>query len=183
MVVSRRRRVPLVEHRRVVSGSMSIQKDATAAAERILGTFWGDDIPVDPVRIARGLGIQVLDARLDPQVAGALVKKGDRDPSIVLNADDSSKRKRFTCAHEIGHYVKRDATEEYEYLDLRGQLASAGTDPDERYANAFAASLLMPERQVRRLHKDGFGEVELAAIFDVSREAMHYRLTNLSLHT
>src|SRR4051794_10757896 len=115
---------------------MTIQKEAARAADRIRATFWDEGLPIDPVRIARSMGIQVLESPLDANVAGAVVKKANRDPSIVLNATDNSKRKRFTCAHEIGHYVKRDAADEYEYVDLRDHLSSAGTDPDERYANA-----------------------------------------------
>jgi Zn-dependent peptidase ImmA (M78 family) len=66
------------------------------------------------VRIARGLGIDVLDAQLDVSVSGALVKERDQDPSIVLNWIDHPNRKRFTCAHEIGHFVRRkDQPDEY----------------------------------------------------------------------
>jgi Zn-dependent peptidase ImmA (M78 family) len=39
----------------------------------------------------------------------------------------------------------------------------------------------MPEDEVRRLHGQGKTEIEMALYFDVSREAMHYRLRNLGL--
>lgn len=162
---------------------MSIQKDAAKDAQRLLGTVWDEDkVPVDPVRIARALGLNVLDAELSDDIAGALVKRPGRDPYIVLNAGDSNKRKRFSCAHEIGHYIKRGAGDQYEYVDLRDQFSSRGTDPNEIYANSFAACLLMPEKQVRRLKKERkYGEVEMAVVFDVSREAMHIRLKDLGL--
>jgi Zn-dependent peptidase ImmA (M78 family) len=163
---------------------MSYKSDAKKDAERILKTTWGgeDEIPVDPVRIARKLGIDVVNAQLDPNVAGALVKEVGQDPIIFLNSNDAPNRKRFSCAHEIGHYVKRsDQPDQYEYIDLRDSLASAGSDSEEIYANAFAASLLMPEKTVRKLRRRGHSELELAVRFDVSREAMHYRLKNLDL--
>jgi Zn-dependent peptidase ImmA (M78 family) len=161
---------------------MTFAAEAAKDAERIRATTWGDTIPVDPVRIARRLGIHVLDAKLSPTVSGALVKKPGQDPTILLNASDSPNRKRYTCAHEIGHFVKRsDAPDQYEYVDLRGPLAAAGQDPEEMYANAFAANLLMPEKEVRRLHREGKGELEMALFFDVSADAMHYRLKNLGL--
>jgi Zn-dependent peptidase ImmA (M78 family) len=39
----------------------------------------------------------------------------------------------------------------------------------------------MPEAEVKRLASEQRNEVQLALAFDVSREAMHYRLTNLGL--
>ena len=161
---------------------MSYKREAAEAAERMLAERWDDTIPVDPVRIARGLGIEVLDARLRDNVSGALMKEPDQPPSIVLNWDDHRNRKRFTAAHELGHYVRRsEQVDAYEYVDLRGPLASRGDDPDEIFANAFAAALLMPEKHVRRLAGDGLNEIQMALRFDVSREAMRHRLTYLGL--
>jgi hypothetical protein len=152
-------------------------------AERIRGDTWGTRFPVDPVQIARQLGMDVLDAPLSPSVSGALVKEPGQDPTILLNAIDSPNRQRFTCAHEIGHFVKRfnEDADDYEYVDLRGPLAGAGLDAEEIYANAFAASLLMPEAEVRKLHREGRTALEMALYFDVSQEAMLYRLKNLGL--
>jgi Zn-dependent peptidase ImmA (M78 family) len=152
-------------------------------AERILADAWGDKgLPIDPVRIARELGIKVVTAWMDPDVSGALVKERQKDPVILLNATDSPNRQRFTCAHELGHFIKRsDAPDQYEYIDRRDTLASTGTDPEEIYANQFAASLLMPASEVRRLADEGLTEVQMALRFDVSVEAMRYRLKNLGL--
>jgi Zn-dependent peptidase ImmA (M78 family) len=161
---------------------LPMDSDAAQAAERLLGDLDAGSVPVDPVRIARALGIQVVDAPLDDGISGALMKERDRDPRIVLNSRDSANRRRFTCAHELGHFVKRnDEPDEYEYIDFRDGRSSTGTDHEERYANTFAASLLMPERDVRRLDGLCLGEVEMALRFGVSREAMHYRLKNLQL--
>jgi Zn-dependent peptidase ImmA (M78 family) len=157
-------------------------RDPAEDAERILADVWGDSLPVDPVRIARSLGIKVLNAQLDPDVSGALVKEREQDPVILLNASDSPNRKRFTCAHEIGHFIKRSgAPDEYEYIDRRDTLATTGRDPDEIYANQFAASLLMPAKEVRQLAEEGLSDVQMALRFDVSLEAMQYRLQNLGL--
>jgi Zn-dependent peptidase ImmA (M78 family) len=50
--------------------------------------------------------------------------------------------------------------------------------PEARYANAFAAELLMPGHLIEELsaHK---GAVELAYLLRVSSDAMQFRLTNL----
>jgi Zn-dependent peptidase ImmA (M78 family) len=162
---------------------VDLQAEAKRDAERIIATLWGGyGFPVDPVRIARDLGINVVDADLDPDVAGALVKEPGRDPVILVNASDSRNRKRFTVAHEVGHFVRRASQpEQFSYIDRRSTLSSLGADPDEIYANAFAANLLMPEDEVRRLHGDGVSDLELGLRFGVSAEAMNYRLKNLNL--
>jgi Zn-dependent peptidase ImmA (M78 family) len=52
----------------------------------------------------------------------------------------------------------------------------------ERFANAFAAALLMPEKDVRRLRTLGMSEQEMARELGVSEAAMVNRLKNLSLY-
>jgi Zn-dependent peptidase ImmA (M78 family) len=160
-------------------------EDAKKDAEGILRTVWGGyPFPVDPVRIARSLGINVVDGSLSPNIAGAIVKEPGKDPVILLNENDHPNRKRFTAAHEIGHYMRRSADsadDAFEYVDRRDTLSAMGTDPDERYANAFAANLLMPESEVKRLHKEEVSDFEMALRFGVSREAMGVRLNALGL--
>lgn len=157
-------------------------RDPEEAAERILKEFWGDSVPVDPAQVAEAMGIQVLAAQLGPDVAGALVKHPGKDAQIFLNGADSSNRKRFTCAHEIGHFVKRtNSDSDYEYFDFRDSFSSTGIDPDERYANSFAAALLMPRTRVERMQREGLKDIEMAARLGVSREAMVFRLKNLGL--
>lgn len=160
---------------------------AAKDAERLLRRVWqrGADsvpLPVDPVRIARRLGIDVYEADLPHKVSAALVKESGQDPAIVLSKQDSPNRKRFSCAHELGHFVTHaDAPDEYEYIDYRDPLSGTGRNPDEVYANHFAASLLMPAEEVRARHSKGLSAIELSWEFDVSAEAMQYRLANLRL--
>jgi Zn-dependent peptidase ImmA (M78 family) len=160
---------------------MNVKADATSAAERILEQYWGDSIPVDPARIARKMGIEVANAYLHPDIAGAIEKRQDRGVHIFLNAEEHPNRQRFTCAHEIGHYVDK-GDEEFEFVDYRDMTASLGADEEERYANSFAAALLMPEKEVRRLHRLGMPDREMAREFGVSEAAMVNRLKNLGLY-
>ncbi len=140
-------------------------------------------LPIDPVRVAGALGIDVYKARMTRGVSGALRKSRGSDAEIYLNRDDSLNRQRFTCAHELGHYVRRTAAGDldYDFVDRRDELASAGRDPEEIYANRFAASLLMPEDLVMEEWRNGLGPVRLALKFGVSEDAMTYRLQNLTL--
>jgi Zn-dependent peptidase ImmA (M78 family) len=162
---------------------MTVRQDADRAAQAILADTWNDSLPVDPVRIARLLGMDVITASLAPDVAGALVKERGQDPSIVLNAKDSSNRQRFTCAHEVGHFVRRkESGDDYEYIDYRDIFSSTGEREEERFANSFAACLLMPEEHVRRFHRKGLSDIQMALRFDVSRDAMSFRIANLNLN-
>lgn len=157
-------------------------RDPAEAAERVRREAWGDFVPVDPAQIAHILGLQVVRASLSDDVAGALVKKPGQDPRIVVNAGDSSNRQRFTCAHELGHYIKRsEQADEYEYYDFRDSFSTTGLGPDERWANAFAASLLMPAKHVKRFRAENLSDIDMALRLGVSREALRYRLENLNL--
>lgn len=158
--------------------------DARTAAQSLLESVWGQrEFPVDPVWLANQLGIDVIETELPDNVSGALIKDKDKDPVIVLCKLDSKNRKRFTCAHEIGHYAYRLTTngDHYEYIDLRGDSASTGTDPEEIYANQFAAELLMPKDEVEKLSNKNMPAFLIAQHFGVSDDAMRYRLKNLSL--
>jgi Zn-dependent peptidase ImmA (M78 family) len=101
-------------------------------------------------------------------------------PTILINESDHENRKRFTCAHELGHYNRRkDEEGEFHTIDLRSPLSSTGSDPEEIYANEFAASLLMPADDLKIFLQFGLSDEELAERFKVSREAMEYRIVNL----
>ncbi|HEX3608184.1 MAG TPA: ImmA/IrrE family metallo-endopeptidase [Solirubrobacterales bacterium] len=160
------------------------KREAEKDAAKLLKATWGGAIPVDPVAIARTAGLSVLEAQLDENTLGALVKQPGRDPTILLNETDSENRRRFTCAHELGHFVRRsEEADEYTRVDLRNSLSATGEDPEEVYANEFAACLLMPEDEVRSFAETGMGDLEMAIRFKVSREAMQFRLKNLGLMT
>ncbi len=156
-------------------------------AEELLAKLWDQDddgnpvLPVDPVVIARELGIEVYVADMKPDASGALyMDTGPDKPRIYLNSSDAGVRQRFSCAHELGHYMdKIERGELYgRHIEWRNGHSSTGKRPDERYANAFAAALLMPADAVRRL-RHTHHPVQMALEFDVSVEAMTLRLKNL----
>jgi Zn-dependent peptidase ImmA (M78 family) len=74
------------------------------------------------------------------------------------------------------------------FAAFRDSRSATGEHVREREANAFAAALLMPKQLIRaaidRAHFD-LGDDEsldaLARMFDVSRQAMAYRVANLGL--
>lgn len=129
---------------------------------------------------------------------------------ILVKADDPLPRRRFTAAHELGHYLlhflprlqaARDV-ETYLVQDDSGETVREEDKPEtdkalslpemERQANRFAAELLMPE-SICHMAADlyaacfrttpRFLEHHLACDMLVSREAMRWRLRNLGLTT
>lgn len=164
-----------------------MEQDAEVAAKNLIDYMWTDDngsvrLPIDPVLIAVRLGLKIFEADLAANVSGSLVKSAGADAVVLLNGSDSRNRRRFTCAHELGHFVRHSSQgdEEFEYVEHRDSLSAAGLDPDEIYANQFAAALLMPAHLVEE-HRRDKGVVELANVFRVSADAMSYRLKNLGL--
>lgn len=169
-----------------------IVREAERDAERLLASSWWTTsdsesrLPIDPFQIARRYGIKVRYTFLPPDESGKIVISPSGS-EITLNAADSTNRQRFTCAHEIGHYYRRlqqsggQLGASKTFVDRRAQLASAGTDPDEIYANQFAAALLMPATLVARGRRMGESPDTLAWRFGTSTIAMQLRLRNLNL--
>jgi len=142
------------------------------------------DFPVDPVAIAKRMGAEVLRAKLDEDVSGLLVKEPEAEAAtIYLNADDHERRQRFTCAHELGHLARRGDTrnERIGYVDSRDLESRTGKNPEEVWANQFAAELLMPTAAVRALWAQGESASRLARVFGVSVAAAEIRLGSLGL--
>lgn len=162
----------------------AVAQNPKAEAADVLSAYWaGEGYPVDPYSIARQLGIDVYTAHLPEDVSGMLVKREGDAPAIYLNGADAEVRQRFTCAHELGHYMRHvgDGTHDLSFVDKRDPLATRGTDPEETFANGFAANLLMPEPAVREQHDYGFSDIQLAEHFRVSLASMKNRLATLKL--
>lgn len=160
-------------------------QEAESEAARLLETSWfaiGKDLPVDPARLARGLGIDVRTVPMRADESGSITIMPDEQPVIRLNAADHENRQRFTCAHEIGHYVRRAAgPSEQTFVDYRDTLAGLGVNEEEIFANQFAAALLMPAVHVAMAHRGGMSVSRMAAQFGTSVQAMELRLRNLRL--
>ena len=144
-------------------------------------------LPVEPQRIAQDLGLKYYVADLGRDLSGMLVRPPNHDAEIHVNRDDSEARRRFSCAHELGHYVLQSPEEGLPndegggHVFFRSPLSEMGTDRAEVWANGFAAALLMPRALVETLRKESSAIVILAGRFSVSVEAMRFRLQSLGL--
>lgn len=97
---------------------------------------------------------------------------------MTINSQHPSVRQRYTLGHELGHYLNhRDSVKSFEDTTF---FRSSQKSSMEYMADQFAACLLMPELEINALLKEGVKTVkEMAAKFDVSLEAMKYRLEQL----
>ncbi|GGA90132.1 ImmA/IrrE family metallo-endopeptidase [Puia dinghuensis] len=154
-------------------------------ASQILKDHGLFSIPVDPVTLANNIGIKVNNAVFsDDNLSGLIAKRGS-NISILVNKSDPPYRKRFTIAHELGHHFLH-LLSDGEFVDKKVDLFrdTEGGDQSKRtevQANQFAAALLMPSELVKLEYQRNNDITDLARKFNVSEEAMGYRLQRLRL--
>ena len=169
--------------------------NAESKAISVLADFGIREAPIHVEQIALRLGLQVEHASLGDEIAGLLVVQDDNG-MIGVNTNQAPARQRFTIAHEIGHFllhrkempvfIDKQFFKPY-FAAFRDSASSAGEDRLEREANAFAAALLMPSALVRSAIAELRGNIadeeaieELAKKFQVSRQAMTFRVAKLT---
>jgi Zn-dependent peptidase ImmA (M78 family) len=172
----------LLQGRAHVDGT--VETAARARAKETLDAFWqGEGHPVDPVAIARRMGLLVFTIAFGEDVAGYLRKHPREAPRIYVNDDLPRVRRRFAFAHGLGHYVHNVRADDGELavIDHRGPGAEDASSPEEVFANEYAAALLMPEGDVRAAFSRGERELEQAWRFAVAPETAKSRLIGLGL--
>jgi Zn-dependent peptidase ImmA (M78 family) len=150
-----------------------------ARAREVLESMGIDRPPVDPVMIARDMGVHVVFAEFTGRsraISGFYDAEEDR---IYVNREEHPKRQTFTVAHELGHrLLHREwaASNDYKLL-----LRDTAEPPDcyEQEANAFAAHLLVPRDMLAQYHLAA-GVPELADLFLVSAQVIKNRLDSES---
>ena len=141
-----------------------------------------DNPAVDVEAIAKSLNINIVPFPFPENISGAFFKK-DEKLFLGVNQEEADVRKRFTMAHEIGHYLLHPSDAlHYDGPDVVYFRSANISKPEEVEANYFAAELLMPEERLTKCLDLGVQSIsELARRFRVSEQAMTYRLTNLGL--
>lgn len=140
--------------------------------------------PVDVEALASSLSVPVHYAFLSSEISGMIERFG-AGYRITVNAIDPITRKRFTIAHELGHYMLHrsligdgvDDDRAYRSTAL-GKYHNTAIGPrQETEANKFAANLLMPYHLINRLQDEDVRDpADLAKRLGVSRHAMCIRL-------
>lgn len=171
-------------------------------AEGILEENEIDEAPIDVEHLARELGYEVVFDTFPGDLSGTLIRDDDGSITIGINSFHAEVRQRFSIAHEIGHahlHVQpKVLNDSLVYVDppgptvlFRDGRAAEGRHTEEIDANRFAASLLMPRPFIRDEaleiveRSPGLSESQtvdaLATRFNVSTQAMRYRLVNLGV--
>jgi len=97
---------------------------------------------------------------------------------ISLHATEPAVRQRFSLAHEFKHIL--DHKRRQRFYPLIMNLADKRRH--EQLCDYFAASLLMPRTWVKQAYSFGVqDEFELARLFQVSTQAMQFRLRQLGI--
>ena len=157
-----------------------------SAAKELIREYNITSAPIDVEAICRQEGIRILSADMheiesaaQKPISGAIQKHPKFGCTILVNELDREVRKRFTIAHELGHYFLHMGKEENKIITSFRMDSS----PVERQANVFAANLLMPENLIRQEYERMVIPVSdsLAAIFHVSKQTMRIRLDELEL--
>ena len=143
--------------------------------------------------VEKDLGIPVVQARLQPSIAGATITtrgyNGDEVRGFVLNTIGENANvwvRRATLAHELGH-ILYDPTQELKELRVdsyTGTLANpevSNGDYVEQRANAFAIAFLAPLESVRDMtptpvEAEAIGKV--MQTFGISYTAARYHVFN-----
>lgn len=124
----------------------------------------------------------IIDEEVESSAACSRFSKGC---FIMINGKNAEVRQNFSIAHELFHLITWNE-ELLKTVDQNDYLNKF----NETLANAFAAGLLIPKEKLQteqmRICKKNIGIVEVIALadqFQVSHEAMLYRLLNAKLIT
>lgn len=166
-------------------------KAINTRVKAILSTLGTNDLPIKIEEVAKRRGLKVIPYPLEQDLSGILVIDANGSSTIGYNQHESRVRRRFTIAHELGHYeLHKDKSSLFVDKNFKVMFRNA-SEPDhsnaqfEQEANVFAAYILMPDdfvaREIENLEFDLGSEEsirELAKRFEVSTTAMYYRLLN-----
>ena len=130
-------------------------------------------VPFDVEGLASSVGLRVEYLPLANEISGFL-RRQNGEWIAGVNSLHHPNRRRFTLAHELGHYfLHRDAGD---FEDRALFRREAQFDRRESEANAFASKLLMPETEFRKVVVGRRASLdELARHFGVSSAAAKFR--------
>jgi Zn-dependent peptidase ImmA (M78 family) len=141
---------------------------ARNAARKLLKDAGAGEIPVSLVKVIDHLKakhrLDVIRHPFGDKTSGMLAVI-DGQPTVGFNHDMAWVRRRFTIAHEIGHFLLGH--------ECAGECGHGDVEVE---ANQFVAELLMPLAPLRADHRRTPDPDALAMLYIVSREAMFRRL-------
>jgi len=141
-----------------------------------------DIFPVPVGEICKRLGIDASYHAMSPAESGKIFLENNRC-FIHVNYNHPPNRRRFTVAHELGHYCLHDDILQKEGLILEiNNISQIGVDIKEIEANAFAGELLMPKDEFLKQLNILKSVEKIAEYFFVSQLSAQVRLVNLGIN-
>ena len=117
----------------------------TEYARELLSKLDVNSVPIYPRKIAKEMGIFIQEKRSESGYDGYLMCANGIWGIMVNSSIRSRARKRFTVAHELGHYcINHHNRGNYRCFRKDIGAMDMSTRQDEREANEFAVELLMP---------------------------------------
>lgn len=160
-------------------------EDVAVAERRRLGLGEGSLLNLREM-LENDVGLRAFQPELPSKLAGMFAFSEDLGGCIAVNRKHPIERRRYSLAHEYGHFL----VDRYRWTILLLERYERRPRA-ERFAEAFARALLMPAEGLRRRFLDlqrerragiTHGDLcRLARFFAVSVEAMTLRLEELRL--
>ena len=132
------------------------------------------------------VGVRVFFTELPSRVAGLFAYTDDLGGCIAVNSRHPEERRRWSMAHEYGHFLTSRFRSEVSILATYERVPAG-----ERFADAFARCMLMPAVGLRRRFNEALrasgGNVTVAEVYrlanyySVSVPAMMLRMEELRL--
>ncbi len=146
------------------------------------------NIPISVESVAKKYSVEINKVNDKTISVSGLLYRKEGVAYMAINSAETPERQRFTIAHEIGHFLLHESKDIFvEYRPKTYEKKGVLKNTKEIEANHFAASLLMPreelENDVKNLN-DLISENDihfLSSKYQVSEEAMTFRLLNLNL--
>ena len=130
--------------------------DAEELSMQFLRDYWErrkKKFPINPFDMLNFLNAHFIFREFDGIEGLYLPKKTDTDCDlVVINSNRKITRQRYTAAHEICHIIKDAKDNQIVCYTNSGEYI-------EKFADTFAASLLMPRDELRKQIDEELGEI------------------------
>ncbi|MBI3632558.1 MAG: ImmA/IrrE family metallo-endopeptidase, partial [Candidatus Vogelbacteria bacterium] len=163
------------------NSSMPTPERPAEVAERVIRQCRIGSAPVDLNKIAKENSIEISESTTIDADGWILFPKDQKWAAIKVNKKISSLgRKRFTIAHEMGHFFLKNVD-----MDEKScQIDSGQKTEHEREADEFASNLLMPEKLIKKtigIKIKGYEDIlKIGQAFEVSQQAAGLRLMQVT---
>ena len=121
---------------------------ASKKANELLTEIWDGSIPVNPIKIANSLNINVYKSHEIDSLIECSVE--DVEKSITIKPNESITSKIFYVAHSLGHLLLGHINDTLGTIKDQKYSFSSGAKSIEKEAKKFALTLLMPANHLKK---------------------------------